>query len=511
MPVVVGLGVRQTLSGQRAICDGAAERLAGTWEIRGADQPEGPRQAQIHAAFLHTGKSYAADVYETVSRALTGYAQNWANMYKATCEATSIHHDQSPEVLDLRMSCLQERLAGFHALTDVFAEATGEVVEKAVSASNALATLDRCADVPTLRAVVRPPDDPTTVGHVADLRGRLAATKARFDAGRWKEASKDAPVLVSEARAVGYLPLLAEALRLEGIIVSMENNGRAAETVLIEAYRLADASRHDEIRAEVAVLLVFAAGYQERHFEDAVKWYETASSVIQRLGGHELLRAWLLNDIGCAYAVHRDPEASVAALKEGLALKQKLLGWDHADVGLSEGNLSSVLVGVGRNEEALVHVERAIAIEEKVLGPQHPALALQLSNRGEILNGLKRYQEARRSFQRAISIWERELGPEASTLAAALTGIGISYLGEQRPAAALEPLERAIKLRIGRDSDPVEQADTSFALARALWDSNRELSRARSLADEARTAYDKSALGDKVVAVDRWLQSHGSS
>ena len=66
--------------------------------------------------------------------------------------------EQSAEVLDLRMSCLQERLGGLRALTDVFSEANGEVVENAVSAANALAPLDRCADVPLLRAVVRPPD-----------------------------------------------------------------------------------------------------------------------------------------------------------------------------------------------------------------------------------------------------------------------------------------------------------------------------------------------------------------
>ena len=34
--------------------------------------------------------------------------------------------------MDLRMACLQERLGGLRALTDVFSEANGEVVENAV-------------------------------------------------------------------------------------------------------------------------------------------------------------------------------------------------------------------------------------------------------------------------------------------------------------------------------------------------------------------------------------------
>ena len=193
LPVAVGFGVWHKAADQRALCIGGGEKLAGIWDLHPPDQPDGPRQSQIHAAFLRTGKSYAADVYETVTRALTGYAQNWANMYQQTCEATSIRHEQSEDVRDLRMSCLQERLDGFHALTDVFAGATGEVVENAVSATNALATLDRCADVPTLRAVIRPPDDPATVNKVEVVRRRLADLKARFDAGRWKEALATCP------------------------------------------------------------------------------------------------------------------------------------------------------------------------------------------------------------------------------------------------------------------------------------------------------------------------------
>src|SRR3954471_673113 len=129
LPLVVGLGVRQSLIDRRALCDGAGEKLAGIWDLHPPDQPEGPRQSQIHAAFMRTGKSYAADVYETVTRALTNYAQSWSTMYKQTCEATQIRHEQSGDVLDLRMSCLNERLDGFRALTDVFADATGEVVE----------------------------------------------------------------------------------------------------------------------------------------------------------------------------------------------------------------------------------------------------------------------------------------------------------------------------------------------------------------------------------------------
>ena len=98
----------------RSRCAAAGrQKLAGIWDLQPPGEPEPPRQAQIHEAFLGTGKSYAPDVFATVSRALTTYAQSWANMYKETCEATDVRHEQSAEVMDLRMECLQERLGGF--------------------------------------------------------------------------------------------------------------------------------------------------------------------------------------------------------------------------------------------------------------------------------------------------------------------------------------------------------------------------------------------------------------
>ena len=109
-------------------------------------------------------------------------------MYKETCEATQVRHEQSPDVLDLRMACLNERLGGMRALMQVFENANGEVVENAASASAALVPVDRCADVQTLKAVIKPPEDPTTRAKVNDLRERLADVKAQFDAGRWKQS-----------------------------------------------------------------------------------------------------------------------------------------------------------------------------------------------------------------------------------------------------------------------------------------------------------------------------------
>jgi tetratricopeptide (TPR) repeat protein len=510
LAIAFGIGVRHGLADHRVICDGAAEKLAGIWEPQ-PQRPglaEAPRQAQIHAAFLRSGKSYAADVFATASRALTSYAQSWAKMYRETCEATQVRHEQSADVLDLRMSCLQERLEGLRALTNVFDDATGEVVENAVGATNALPSLDRCADVPLLRAVIRASEDPATRARVTDLRRRLAGLKARFDAGRYKEALKTTPTLVAEARAVGYQPLLAESLMLMGTVFVSANDGVAAERVLTEAFSVADSSRHDEVRAAVAGDLVYVVGYMNADFDSAHRWARATEAVQDRLGGHDLLRAWFLNDLGCVLELEGKNVEAARAQQKALALKEKVLGPDSPDVGITEVNLAIALQELGRNDEALAHNDRAILIETRALGPDHPLLAMTYNQRGETMNALGRSEEARHSFERAGVIWERELGPGSRNLAYVLTGIGVSYLAQGKPSDALVPLERALKIRETLEPELSRRAETQFALARALWESNHERGRGRLLANQAKRGYQSSSFKEKGLEVDAWLREH---
>jgi serine/threonine protein kinase/tetratricopeptide (TPR) repeat protein len=507
---VVGMGLvgRASFISHRSVCTGGPAKLDGIWELTMPGDQESPRQAQIHRAFLATGKGYAADVYTTVNRSLTNYAQNWATQHREACEATQLRGEQSAEVMDLRMTCLQERLGGLKAITDVFADATGDVVENAVGAANSLGSLDRCADVPLLRAVVRPPEDLVTRQKVAQLRDQLASEKANYEAGRWKDVRKNLSVLVTAARAVGYQPLVAESLILTGALASSSNNAPLAEEVLKEAYFTADASRHDEVRAVAATNLVWVTGYMDRRPSEAELWAKEAESVLHRLGGHELLQAWLLNDLGVVKSQGGDKQSFLRLEQEAMALKEKALGPNHPDIGVSEGNLANALQELGRSQEAIFHTDRAIRILESGLGEGHPRVGIQLSNRGEMLNSLGRYREARQSFDRARVIWERELGPEDKNLGYALTGIGISYLGEEDAAHALVPLMRALKIRETAEKDPSKVAETRFALARALWESNRDRSRARFLAEEAQTTYTKAVDQKKLAEVHEWLRSH---
>src|SRR5262249_24238848 len=150
---------------------------------------------------------YASDTFWSVNRALEGYLDAWKNMYTEACEATHVRGEQSAEVLDLRMACLNERLNGVQALSQLFARADSEIIDNAVKAANARGTLEHCGDQRLLRAVVPPPENIRVRGQVDRLRRDLAEAKALYDAGDIKQAAARATAGVEAGRRVGYAPV----------------------------------------------------------------------------------------------------------------------------------------------------------------------------------------------------------------------------------------------------------------------------------------------------------------
>src|SRR5262249_41620812 len=145
------VGYRLTVRWQSLVCKGAEESLTGIWDSA--------RQDAIHRAFLATGKPYAEDAFRGMKRALDLQTQAWVAMNTDACRATRVRKEQSEAVLDLRMGCLQRRLEEMQALTDLFAQADGQVVEKSVEAAGALVPLRSCSDLAALASQVKPPQD----------------------------------------------------------------------------------------------------------------------------------------------------------------------------------------------------------------------------------------------------------------------------------------------------------------------------------------------------------------
>jgi tetratricopeptide (TPR) repeat protein len=198
------------------------------------------------------------------------------------------------------------------------------------------------------------------------------------------------------------------------------------------------------------------------------------------LEGHELLRAWMLNNFGTALDAHGDLDEALSRYRSALQIKERVLGSLDPDVGTSLLNLASTLLALGRPEEAMEYSNRGVAMVGQALGTEHPDTALQLGVRADILNRVGRYADARRDAERALVIWERELGSEHVDLPFFLGPLGEAELGLEDPANAAVHLDRALRIR----SDKVSAAELRklrFGLARALWESASDRNRALKL------------------------------
>jgi len=479
------------------LCRAAGDRVEGVWDAA--------TKSRVRQAFEQTGKPYASDTFWSVDRLLQDYLGRWRGMYTDACEATHVRGEQSEEVLDLRMTCLRDRLDGVRSLSQLLVHADGAVVDNAVGAAGALGSLERCADARILRNIA-PPDDAATREQVARIRAGIADAKALHDAGVERLALAKLQGLVGDARRVRYAPVEAETLLLFGEVASLTGDNEAAYAALKEALLKAEAARSDDVKAEALVYLVLAAGRRAR-FEEADDWASQADATLQRIGGHQQMRAWLEMHIAVNRRLQGRYDEALVHDRRALELKQQS-GASRGEIARSLNNQAVILQDMGRTQEAEALFDRAVTDLGQELGAEHPLVATFISNQAESLDRLGRHEEARVAYHRAVSIEERGYGPDSTNLAYPLTGLGLSYLADHQAAMAVAPLERARVIREAHETDPLLVADTDFALARALWEANLDRARARRLAAAAEKAYgQKPTFAARSAEIERWLDA----
>jgi len=496
----LGAGFYKTTAGQRAMCAGGPARFATAW---------GPAQrSRVERAFQATGHKAAAVAFASVARIIDDYATHWQGMYGDACAASRVRGEQSGDVLDLRMGCLGERLSSVKALTEVFATADTGVVDNAVGAASALPTLDRCADVAMLRAVVRPPDDPATRAKVTVLRDEVARVSALASAGRCDQAASDGRRALERAAAVDYLPLKAEVLLALGRLGDVCIEAREAIGYLEAAELAAETSQHDEIAIVASVVIVgIGAGHHAQDAHTSWTWVKHGEAILRRFPGHPLLEAWAAVSRGILLQQEGRVEEALAEHRRALKAKQALLGADHFDVARSNVNIAHALQDLGRSGDAEAILRPTLETMTRLLGPENGVVALVLLNHGEALTDLRRFDEADAAIQRALSIWRDR---RASPL---FEGYGLMDLGRLKLAAgatreARDLLERAIAILDKRDAEVAAEAE--FALAQAMWASPGDRRRAVDRARHARVQLAARPSTDrKRQALEAWLRERG--
>jgi tetratricopeptide (TPR) repeat protein len=417
------------------VCRAGDDKVRGLWEE--------PRRQAVRHAFEATGASYAGQSWSAVDHAIAGFTHDWVAAYTDACEATRVRGEQSEQLLDERMVCLDQRRKEVAALADAYSHADGKAVDHAVEAAGEIEEpFSSCA--PEALGGVKPwPKDPGVRAKLEEVQTQLALARSQREQGHYKDGRESARRALELAKATAYEPLQSEAgLELagfEGIA-----GDRAARTDALDAAVLAQGQGLDAMAANAWIALVMIAG-RESDYGPAELYARLARASIDRLGGEEIERRGrlLLYESYALVAQSRFPEA-LEASKSGLALIERATGVRSRKYVHGLMDQALVFGSMGWDLEALADYEQFVAITTDMLGPDHPETVEGSMGEAQALVALGRYAQALEKASAALPSMEQAYGPDNMTVATLRGLIAESMCGLDRCQEALPVVERAL-------------------------------------------------------------------
>jgi tetratricopeptide (TPR) repeat protein len=430
-------------------------------------------------------------VWRSADAAIGAYLSSWRKQRVEACEATRVRAEQSEELFDLRMRCLDDRLVEATELARAFGAADAVVVDSAVQASENLAPLSACADAEGLRSRVRPPSDPTAMATVAELTRELAAARVATDTGHESEARATLDRIAEPIRKAGYGPLVARASLLEGEDSARAGDYKTAAERMREAAWTGIASHDEDTAIGAMAHLVEITGYRLADAEQGRMWDRMAEAHLSAHGSPPRGEAWICASRGTvARAQGRYAEAKTH-LEKALLLERRALGDKSPEVASTLADLAYTQRQLGDFEGARDAIVQAISIREEAFGKGHPLVAAARSQLGAVDYGLDRLDESLDVLLAALKTQEETLGPDHLETGYTLNRIGNVYMarGDEEEAARVH--ERVLALgqkRLGNEHPEVGLAHMNLAIdLRALGrvgDAERELGAATRILEK---------------------------
>jgi tetratricopeptide (TPR) repeat protein len=401
------------------------------------------RKAELSRAFAASGGADATKVWADAEREISGWVEAWSTMHLDACEATTVRAEQSAELMDLRMYCLDRARTALDASLVVLGKLDASSLPRVPGVVAALPRVADCGDLERVRALAVPVDRRDAI---AQMAGELATIEALTRLGKYREGLVIAEALVERARAADAPRVVAEAEFRRASLHDKLDAPADAEKGYVAAVMAAREGGHDEVEMWSAIYLVYNVGYQQRRPDDARLWIDAAESAVAKAGNRKA-EATLADYIGSVLYAQHDDEGARAQYERSLAIERELLGADHPDVASTLYNLSGVVARMGRHDEALKMREESLAIMLKHRAADHPQIADHMRGVGAQLLALDRFEEAREKFARALEIRRAAYGDEHSAVATSLDDMGVVLDHLERDEEAQRSLEQALAMR----------------------------------------------------------------
>jgi tetratricopeptide (TPR) repeat protein/tRNA A-37 threonylcarbamoyl transferase component Bud32 len=419
---------------QIAICQAEGQAITADWndEVRAA----------LERDFLATKLELADSAWQSTRTWMDAYVREWTDLRTRTCLAFRVEHTRTEDSHARVVECLDERRAAIVGLARTWSSVDRQTLIRAPMAATALPPLSACTNEASLARQIRPPEHSRE--RVAVLRDGLEQANALRLAAKFQPALDQAQLVLRDAEALGWQPLVAETRLLIGLLHEDLGEPELAVTALQRAALEAIASGHDMIVVEVAYTLTWIVGERFAKYDEGLLWGQLALGLITRL---ELTgtttEADVLASVAAVHEAAGELDEALAAERRALSIREAAYGSDHPQVAASLDRIGGVLSAKGQHDDALLEFRRALAIREAALGPEHVEIAHSHNSIGGVHMRQAKLDDALASFQRAHEIVIRGLGPDHIELAPSYNNIGVIHWQRGNHAEALIAFEHA--------------------------------------------------------------------
>jgi tetratricopeptide (TPR) repeat protein len=356
----------------------------------------------------------------------------------------------------------------------------------------------------------------------------LTADAFRFS-GDLPAAEKSARAAIESAKEAGWRPVEADARVALAQVFRARGRFKEAEEELSEALLAAEAGRHFEAIARIAVQHVLVVGTQTNRPEEAEPWVRRAEAALEQLP-----RPRLRAEVDVALTMLR---VSQGKFDDALAVSERALKWAEVNDPVSTADLRTLrslnFLQFGFDSRALDEANVAAEARVRLLGAGHPLSLHARLTQGE-LNA--RCGHVKRGLEQLTSaLDDARAGKELNAVGVATGMVGLSLaleLGGQ-PAEALNAMKQADELvksavglkhrysalstralaersfAVGRDDDAFALMQSALEVgAAAVGETHRETleTKARLALMHARRG--KAQAADEARAVVEAVQAH---
>lgn len=435
---LLAVGVPSALAYTRyreGLCSGAEQKLAAVWN-----------EARAHALSQRFDELKASGrVRASTLQLLDAFKDMWARGYREACEATRRRGEQSEELLDRRMACLEDRRLELNAQVDQLLVSDRTALELGVVSTNRLSRVDDCAD---LAALIRPLElkDANSRAQLEALRGERAQLHVLFNAAMTSKVIPQAQELANKAKALGHPPFEADALLVLGVLQQQSGALPAASATLNQAFFKAQEGNDDALAVRIAASLVFHESAMRSRLELAELWLGNLEAINKRLPPSLSRTAFVEAAAGDLARVQGHTQGALAHYARAVEAIERDEGSSALTRARSLGNLAIAQRKAGQLAAGATTGQRALDLLRPIVDEGHPwvAEALMGLGNGQILQG--NTVEARKSWRKAVELRETYQGADHPLTGTALLNLGTGFMAAGQWAEAEPILRRALRI-----------------------------------------------------------------